>query len=103
MELVGANVGLTYAAVRYFAYKSAGEVTIAQDIADVGGTVWDASVILSHFLDSDDLVGAARIRGKTVIELGAGTALPGTNTHTQWFAVPLFLFVNSLTILVLAT
>ena len=74
LELVGVNGSLTYAAVRYFEYESAGSVTIKQDISDVGGTVWDAAVILSHFIDE---LGADIVRDKTVIELGAGTGLPG--------------------------
>ena len=75
---MGANCSLTYAATRYFEYKNAGDVTIKQDITDVGGTVWDAAVVLSHFVDQLE---ETSVQGKCVIELGAGTGLPGFEIH----------------------
>ncbi|OQR85804.1 hypothetical protein ACHHYP_11330 [Achlya hypogyna] len=72
-ELSTVDRSLTYAQTRRFVYAAAGVVTIDQDIAHVGGTVWDAGVVLSHYLDS---LGSAALQGKRIIELGAGTALP---------------------------
>lgn len=46
----------------------------AQDVADVGSVVWDAEVVLAHYLD---LVYGSKLRGRRVLELGAGTGLAG--------------------------
>ncbi|ETW01831.1 hypothetical protein H310_06402 [Aphanomyces invadans] len=72
-ELSFLDRNLTYAKERGFVYPNAGRVTILQDIADVGGTVWDASIVLSHYLDS---LGTTVLQGKSLVELGAGTAVP---------------------------
>lgn len=45
-----------------------------QDVADVGSVVWDAEVLLAHYLD---LAYGVRLRGMRVLELGAGTGLAG--------------------------
>lgn len=43
-------------------------------MADVGSVVWDAEVVLAHYID---LVHGFRLRGRRVLELGAGTGLAG--------------------------
>lgn len=45
-----------------------------QDVADVGSVVWDAEVLLAHYLD---LAYGPLLRGMRVLELGAGTGLAG--------------------------
>ncbi|KDO26109.1 hypothetical protein SPRG_08470 [Saprolegnia parasitica CBS 223.65] len=72
-ELSTLDPSLTYARERRFQFAAAGSVVILQDIAHVGGTVWDAGVVLSHYLDT---LGSITMKGKRLVELGAGTALP---------------------------
>lgn len=45
-----------------------------QDVADVGSVVWDAEVLLAHYLDETY---GPRLSGMRVLELGAGTGLAG--------------------------
>ncbi|CAM9886201.1 unnamed protein product, partial [Laminaria digitata] len=45
-----------------------------QDVADVGSVVWDAEVLLAHYLDR---AYGFRLCGRRVLELGAGTGLAG--------------------------
>ncbi|OQR97105.1 methyltransferase 21A-like isoform 1 [Thraustotheca clavata] len=73
MELSSIKRELTYAKERHFNFAIAGYVKIIQDITQVSGTVWDASIVLSHYLDS---LGTITLEGKTILEIGAGTALP---------------------------
>jgi hypothetical protein len=42
--------------------------------AGPGGAVWDAAVVLAQYVHS---LGSTALRGAAVIELGAGTGLPG--------------------------
>ncbi|CAK4088809.1 unnamed protein product [Aphanomyces euteiches] len=72
-ELSTLDRTLTYASERQFEYAKVGSISIAQDISHVGGTVWDASVVLSHYLDS---LGHSTLSGKALLEIGCGTALP---------------------------
>ncbi|KAF0695465.1 Aste57867_13708 [Aphanomyces stellatus] len=72
-ELSYVDRDLTYAKERHFNFEHGGHVSILQDISHVGGTIWDASVVLSHYLDS---LGPATLSGKSMVEIGAGTALP---------------------------
>lgn len=45
-----------------------------QDVADVGSVVWDAEVLLAHYLDQ---AYGSRLSGMRVLEVGAGTGLAG--------------------------
>lgn len=45
-----------------------------QDVSDVGSIVWDAEIILAHYLDR---AYGSRLSGMRVLELGAGTGLAG--------------------------
>ena len=56
---------------RAFEFTNAGKVLVKQSIADVGLTIWDAEVILAHYVDTLSL------RGKKVLEIGGGTCLAG--------------------------
>lgn len=49
-------------------------LVMEQDTGHVGGKVWDAETVLSHYLH--DIVGVT-LQNKRVIELGAGTGLAG--------------------------
>ena len=81
-ELCAVNAELLRWPERAFQFKYAGTVVLPQDMRDVASTIWDASVVLAHFLDGE--LGArgagARDTGAVslrVVELGAGTGLPG--------------------------
>ncbi|NP_001025637.1 protein-lysine methyltransferase METTL21D [Xenopus tropicalis] len=52
---------------------------------DVGCVVWDAAIVLSKFLESQEfkLPGGQRLSGKCVLELGAGTGIVGIVAATQ--------------------
>ena len=73
-QLCGCNAELLYWPERRFDLANAGTIVLPQDMRDVAATIWDASVVLAHYVDS---LGHAAWRGKRVIELGAGTGLPG--------------------------
>lgn len=45
-----------------------------QDVADVGSVVWDAEVLLAHYLDQ---AYGSRLQGMRLLEVGAGTGLAG--------------------------
>ncbi|CAM9468607.1 unnamed protein product [Phaeothamnion confervicola] len=48
------------------------------DSLDLGTTVWDASLILSKYMEvNPSLYGTRKLRGKRVLELGAGCGLAG--------------------------
>ena len=54
--------------------ENRGTLTIAQQyVADVGGVVWDAALVLNAYLESTQL----DLRDKFVVELGAGTGVSG--------------------------
>ncbi|KAK6167978.1 hypothetical protein SNE40_021892 [Patella caerulea] len=46
-------------------------------IGDVGCVVWDAALVLCKYLESGDFGCGAKLKGKTVLELGAGTGVVG--------------------------
>ncbi|CAM9963416.1 unnamed protein product [Pylaiella littoralis] len=74
-ELSGLNRELSMFPERAFDFKTAGtKVVIQQDVADVGSVVWDAEVLLAHYLDQ---AYGPQLRGMRVLELGAGTGLAG--------------------------
>ncbi|CAM9658550.1 unnamed protein product [Choristocarpus tenellus] len=73
-EISWLNQDLLLFPQRAFDFQNAGTVVIDQDVADVGTVVWDAETILAHFLDQ---ASGLRLRGKRVLELGAGTGLAG--------------------------
>lgn len=56
---------------------SFGSILVQQSLADVGTTVWDAEVIMAHLVDKL----ADTLRGRSVVELGAGTAIAGMVAH----------------------
>jgi hypothetical protein len=74
IELVGAFPELTYCPLREFNFGLAGCLSVNQDVSDVGGTVWDASIIMAHYLND---LGLSQIKGARLLELGAGTGIPG--------------------------
>ncbi|CAM9446352.1 unnamed protein product [Scytosiphon promiscuus] len=73
-ELSGLNRELSMFPERAFDFKNAGTVIIEQDVADVGSIVWDAEIVLAHYLDQ---AYGYRLSGMRVLELGAGTGLAG--------------------------
>ncbi|CBN80157.1 expressed unknown protein [Ectocarpus siliculosus] len=73
-ELSGLNRELSMFPERAFEFSKAGEVVIEQDVADVGSIVWDAEILLAHYLDQ---AYGSRLSGMRVLELGAGTGLAG--------------------------
>ena len=73
-QLCGCNPELLYWPERRFDLVNAGTIVLPQDMRDVAATIWDASVVLAQYVDS---LGRASWCGKRVIELGAGTGLPG--------------------------
>ena len=44
-----------------------------QYVGDVGGVVWDAALVLNSFLEKI----SAELKGKNILELGAGTGVSG--------------------------
>ncbi|KAK3576637.1 hypothetical protein CHS0354_023156 [Potamilus streckersoni] len=46
-------------------------------IGDVGCVVWDAALVLSKYLETDDFDGGKMLEGMKVIELGSGTGAVG--------------------------
>ncbi|KAL3891239.1 hypothetical protein ACJMK2_003502 [Sinanodonta woodiana] len=46
-------------------------------IGDVGCVVWDAAIVLSKYLETDDFDGGKLLKGLKVIELGSGTGAVG--------------------------
>ncbi|CAB1100973.1 unnamed protein product [Ectocarpus sp. CCAP 1310/34] len=73
-ELSGLNHELSMFPERAFEFSKAGGVVIEQDVADVGSIVWDAEILLAHYLDQ---AYGSRLSGMRVLELGAGTGLAG--------------------------
>jgi predicted nicotinamide N-methyase len=57
---------------RAFQFQHAGFVLINQSTNSVGTIIWDAEVLLAHYID---LLAQSVISDKLVLELGAGTAL----------------------------
>lgn len=53
------------------------EILVNQSIDHVGSTVWDAELLLSHFLYDAKSTDGLSINGASVLELGAGTAIAG--------------------------
>eukprot|EP00903_Cladosiphon_okamuranus_P011205 g10573.t1 len=73
-ELSGIQRELSMFPERAFDFRHAGTIIIAQDVADVGSVVWDAEVLLAHYLDQ---AYGPRLNGMRVLELGSGTGLAG--------------------------
>ena len=51
IELSGVFPELTYSGYREFNFRHAGALSLQQDVSDVGGTIWDASIVLAHYFD----------------------------------------------------
>ena len=51
IELSGVFPELTYCGHREFNFRHAGALSVQQDVSDVGGTIWDASIVLAHYFD----------------------------------------------------
>ncbi|XP_076437996.1 protein N-lysine methyltransferase METTL21D-like [Babylonia areolata] len=47
------------------------------EIGDVGCVVWDAALVLSKYLETEDFSGGNDLKSKLVVELGAGTGAVG--------------------------
>lgn len=66
---------------RHFPRRDGRVLTIGQyEVGDVGCVVWDAAIVLSYYLESEDFKdanGQNILIGKTVVELGAGTGIVG--------------------------
>ena len=65
------EIDATFLPERAFDFANAGTIVVEQDAGHVGGCVWDAEVLLAHFIDGL----GAELRGRTLLELGAGTGL----------------------------
>ena len=67
--------------VREFLRNNGSSLSISQfEVGDVGCVVWDAAIVLSYYLDSQEFVeqhGNNILKGKKVVELGSGTGLVG--------------------------
>ena len=85
VELTSYDSMLLYYPQRLFEFKNTGSVLLKQMISDVGFTIWDAEILLAHYLD--EMEGSKKaepvsppahphqLTGKTCIELGAGIYL----------------------------
>ena len=50
------------------------------ETGDVGCVVWDAAIVLTTYLETDDFIdsdGQNKLHGKSVLELGSGTGVVG--------------------------
>ena len=74
--------------VREFERKNGQILQIGQsEVGDVGCVVWDAALVLSHFLETAyflELCGGT-INEKIAIELGAGTGIVGIQAACQGY------------------
>ena len=50
---------------------------LQSEIGDVGCVVWDAALVLSKYLETEDFDFGRGMDTKTVVELGAGTGVVG--------------------------
>lgn len=59
--------------------KNNGDIlTINQlEVGDVGCVVWDAALVLSKYLETKDFSFGEELKGKQMIEIGAGTGIVG--------------------------
>lgn len=67
VEIVGTTV-------KIWEHEAAVDETTGE--AEAGSWVWDCALVLAHWLDTPTWSGSS-LRGKRVLELGAGTGLPG--------------------------
>lgn len=47
------------------------------EVGDVGCVVWDAALVLSKYLETPDFKNGELLKGKEILELGAGTGCVG--------------------------
>ena len=52
------------------------------EVGDVGCVVWDAAIVLSKYLESDDFHRGTDLVDKNVVEIGAGTGVVGLMAAT---------------------
>lgn len=71
-ELVSYDGEKVFYPERCFEFADIGSVVLTQEAGDVGTIVWDAEVILAHYLHS---VADVLSEGDRILELGGGTAL----------------------------
>ena len=63
---------------REFEKNSGDTLTIHQlQVGDVGCVVWDAALVLSKYLETQDFDCGKMLKDKQVLELGAGTGIVG--------------------------
>jgi predicted nicotinamide N-methyase len=79
-ELINYDCELLYYPERLFCYSFETPLLLAQSYSHVGSTIWDAEVVLSHYIDNYLPFGIydslnRRKEDHMVIELGAGTGL----------------------------
>lgn len=57
------------------------DITIYQSwfSGELGGTIWDAALVLIKYLENVEEFPLNYFKGKTVVELGAGTGAVGKN------------------------
>jgi len=76
---------------RQFPRRDGRVLTIGQyEVGDVGCVVWDAAIVLSYYLESEDFTdrnGQNILIGKTVVELGAGTGIVGIQAAACGFVL----------------
>jgi 2-polyprenyl-3-methyl-5-hydroxy-6-metoxy-1,4-benzoquinol methylase len=68
-ELITIDPDLSFFPQRLFAFEGSIEILLDQNINDVGHIIWDAEVLLAHYLEW------LEIADKSVLELGAGSGL----------------------------
>jgi predicted nicotinamide N-methyase len=74
-HLSGLNLGNTFDRKIEGNY---GTLVIKQaEVGDVGCVVWDAAIVLEKYLETEGFLSKHNLKGKRVIELGAGTGLVG--------------------------
>lgn len=70
-------IDLTKTFIREFERKDGSSLSIHQcEIGDVGCVVWDAAIVLSSYLQTEDFTPEI-LSGASTIELGAGTGIVG--------------------------
>ena len=63
-------------------------------VGDVGCVVWDAALVLAHYLECCSEGPVSRLEGKTVVELGAGTGVVGIQAAACGYDSCVLMLVN---------
>lgn len=91
-ELMSKDAELLYYPQRSFHFPQVGrDIVLTQSYSQIASTIWDAEVVLAHFLDQHKFSGETsnssyREEGKSIlVELGAGVGLAGMVASLKHF------------------